>query len=236
MDGLEQNREARSPRLWLKRLLFDHINLFTLILIVISLLQLYAFEQTERALKATLEFAKFEQRPWVFHTAPPTISGPLSLQLDGAQIALIFTLKNSGKLPARNAFIWANLYPSRIDEDAFSPISHPANCINPPALSPGGPAVFPGDSVTIPSINVTTPDALRIAVARASNAIIHLAISGCINYRSLTDEEVHQTGISYLLSHIDAKNELTVNFDVGLRTFDAKNLNLQRLAAGEYAK
>jgi hypothetical protein len=160
-----------------------------------------------------------------------TIEEPLEFGPNGATTVLLFTLKNTGKLPAMDAAVFADIYPIRASDQFYENVYRPELCVTPPTNAPGA-LVVAGDS--IPWGRSVVPNVpRRVAPGPIRLNPVRLAIMGCVNYRYPGDTKIHQTGVHYALVRTDP--QWSLDFDPNAGTIKAEHLRLQRFGIGEYA-
>lgn len=157
----------------------------TVLLFWVGILQ-QTLEKTDATLKDTLKSSKLEQRAWV--NVGFEIAGPLILSDGKAKIDILFSVQNTGKLPALSVFPWAQLVPYPTEAmGVIAEETHPA-CINRnEKWLAVGTGVFPQEIARFSVTNV--PTSKRVV----PDGTFKLMMVGCVLYRSTQDSEIHRT-------------------------------------------
>jgi hypothetical protein len=150
-----------------------------------------------------LESMTADQRAWIY-PASIKIIGPLIFNQEGAEITIVTTIKNTGRLPALQAFVPLTLEPREPPQQLFDESQRIQLCRGIGHLTSLGYNVFGGQEIT------TTPDRVsthgifgnnRTPKEFAPDKPTSLIISGCIRYQSGSDPTARCTGIWSVLTH-----------------------------------
>lgn len=146
------------------------------------------------ALRDQLSLIEADQRPWV--SSNVTIIGNLVPSATGLRMTVHFTMKNSGKSPAHEAFVgaatsltgWGPNQSAKIcKEAAKSMLKH---------------TVFPGETVVQP-IEIAVPEAelsrFRSKPDNAAAAVLP-ALGACVAYKDSLSKKFHHTPSSFYIS------------------------------------
>ena len=144
------------------------------------------------------------ERPWV--TADIGVGGPLYYNINGANITLLFRLKNVGKSPATHVWINLRTLAPAIGVDApYDPREAQQKLYEETKarpLSSFGYTLFPGDVITQAMTVSIGKDELKRITVKAD--FIHPTIIGTIDYGFTFEAGHHQTGFMVEVRRSDA--------------------------------
>jgi hypothetical protein len=200
-----------------------YVGVFTALLAVVGSLQWCSLRGQQAVMQGQLAEMQVEQRSWV-SLQGAAVSGPISLDQNGARIPLQFIVKNTGKNPATYADVVT-------DAKTTVPINaawEQKICSAPTEVMTGV-TLLSGDSQTLSKM-VYVPRSDLDAWLRflpPGMKIINPAIVACVQYRDVVTGAWHHTPYAF---EIDGRDPKTGNpccaIDLGHGPVDPKNVEL----------
>ncbi len=172
-------------------------------------------------MQSQLGVMEADQRPWISMVAMPKITSPLHMiSSSWATLDLTFTIKNSGRLPARRVAIALKIVGFPRYADLLGEQQRFCGRGDEP-LPPGAKyaefTIFPGDQYEMTeSASALADDLVEMRASDNKKRALVAGIVGCINYQFTSDERVHRTGIIFNLLRKTATQE--TNFAIDLDT------------------
>jgi hypothetical protein len=147
------------------------------------------------ALKAQLEESQIEQRPWVY-AENISLGDRIEHDVNGIRMTLNFTLSNTGRNPASNVFINADVFPSLPSNNVIGMTSVIKDICH-RQFGAIGTAVFPGEKINQGIVTYIPEDRLKEAFRVFQNdfRMIVPTIVACITYLQAGTTVRHGTPI-----------------------------------------
>ncbi len=192
------------------------LNLSTLILAVatvaLCLITLFNTLKQSKDMKKTIDIAQKSnelnskiflstERPWI--SVQVLIGGPITYDVNGLNVSLIFRLQNVGRTPAKNVGInfslialdkYDNERPNRVQKE----LCEQAEKI--PALLQPVYTLFPGETIDQPMTTNIGMGEVKSLIER--DKFISPMILGCVNYEFTFESGCHQTGFRLNINRI----------------------------------
>ena len=158
-----------------------------------------------------------DQRPWV--SVKIDIGGPLTWNGQGANFVFNFTVENTGRTPALNAFVRLMIYPDLTSEverqNEFSSLVREKSPARGISLFPNKPSVFKiGGSIY--SAQLEEWRRWFAKTYKVDDYWVQPLLIGCVTYYSAFDNVQHQTGfIRYILRSVPVDGSVSIGPALG---------------------
>jgi hypothetical protein len=163
--------------------------------VVVAVFQWSALHSTDDKIGRQLSLIEADQRAWL--SSSLTITGNLTPGADGLIATIPFTLKNTGKSPAIDAFVAAELTLSGWGPNQTKEVCEKAE------RSTLKLSIFPGDTL-FQSIGANLPkaelDRFRNQQGRISAATVLPGLGACVAYRDVLTRKFHHTPSNFYIS------------------------------------
>jgi hypothetical protein len=184
-----------------------------------------------KIMRNQLDVMEADQRPWISMVAMPKIASPLHMITNSwATVDLTFTIKNSGRLPARRVAIALKIIGFPRSGDLLGEQQRFCNRGDEPL--PAGAkyaefTIFPGDQYEVTeSASALANDLVEMRASNNKRRALVAGIVGCINYQFISDERVHRTGIILNLLRKTATQETNYAIDLDTTPIQPDDLSL----------
>ena len=210
------------------------VAVFTAALAFVALWQLSAME-------GQLAEMALDQRPWIHFEGLPQIVSPLELSSPRvASMNVTYTVKNSGKNPARRVRIIDDLIPlASPDKFLVEQATVCTRALAPNAFVPNQLWPFDSEYVLFPGqqfVETKTIVMVGLGEVREWNnpkrAVVHPLLVGCIDYRSLSSDAHHQTGFIFEIRRKVQHANLMWGIDLDEGSAQPADLDLRVSMAG----
>jgi hypothetical protein len=184
-----------------------------------------------KIMRNQLDVMEADQRPWISMVAMPKIASPLHMITSSwATVDLTFTIKNSGRLPARRVAIALKIVGYPRSTDLLGEQQRFCGRGDEP-LPPGAKytefTIFPGDQYEVTeSASALANDLVEMRASNNKQRALVAGIVGCINYQFISDERVHRTGIIFNLLRKTATQETNFAIDLDTTPIQSDDLSL----------
>jgi hypothetical protein len=203
--------------------------------------QVTILKKQSDVMRGQLEEMVLDQRPWIHFEGLPQIASPLELSSPRvASMKVTYTVKNSGKNPARRVRIVDDLFPL-VSPDQFL-VSQAAVCARalvPNAFVPNQVWPFDSEYVLFPGQQVVeTKTIVMVGLGEVrewnnpKRAVVHPLLIGCIDYQFLSSDAHHQTGFIFQIRPKVQHPNLTWGIDLDEGAAQPADLDLRVSMAG----
>jgi hypothetical protein len=217
------------------------LNVLTGTMVLVLVLQLFAFIQQSKSLKGTVraaseantltrEMFRATERPWV-SLVDASVLGNLVLNPKGARFTLRFIMRNVGRLPAfrvrvrAHAYIDGPAYTKRGQQDQLAQQVRKPSLLDPTINDRD--VLFPQEEY-LTDYSLTVPDDGQPHASPPGH--ISPVVVGVVDYKLSPDETSRQTGFVFSLYRIDPTSQGSgrCSFELGDSTVPFSELLLQR--------